>query len=116
MRIALPKRRRWRALIYLLCLLLIATAIDLVLVQTRRTIHPGYDTTRVTEPRAAVGSVDLCAALDQRYADGATPDNNAAPHLLRALGRAALPANQPPDGITNRLGMPHLPEKSDYLT
>jgi hypothetical protein len=58
MRLRLPRRRIWRAAIYLTCLLLILTAADLALVRVRRTIHPGYDTTRIVSPTLPDGRVD----------------------------------------------------------
>jgi len=116
MRLRLPRRRIWRAAIYLICLLLVLTAADLVLVQVRRTIHPGYDTTRIVSPTLPDGRVDYLKYIDDRRSEGVTPSNNAAVLFLQALGRVALPRTQPPDGITDRLGMPHLPEQGDYLT
>jgi hypothetical protein len=111
----LPQRRFWRAAIYLVSFLLVLVAVDMVLIQVRRTIHPGFDTTRIVEPLQPDGSIDYLLALDTYYAEGVTPENNAAVPILRALGRAALSPNQPPDGITDRLGMPHLPEEGDYF-
>ena len=40
-----------RAAIYIVCLILLLLAIDLLLVQSRRKIQPGYFTTRITGPR-----------------------------------------------------------------
>src|ERR1043166_1287337 len=115
MKLHLPRRRIFRAAIYLGALLLVLIAIDLVLVQTRRTIHPGYETTRITGPLQADGSIDYLKAIEDYFSRGVTPQNNAAPVVLAALGRQALPKNQPEDGITNRLGMPHLAEKGEYF-
>jgi hypothetical protein len=115
MRLRLPRRRIWRAAIYLVSLLLVLFAADLVLVEMRRTIHPGFDTTRIVGPPQADGAIDYVVALESQYSQGVTPENNAAPLLLRALGRAALPANDPPDGITDRLGMAPLPEQGNYF-
>jgi hypothetical protein len=102
--------------IYLISLDLILTAADLILAQVRRTIHPGYDTTRIVSPTLPDGSIDYLKFLDDRRSEGVTPFNNAAVPFLQAIGRSALPSNQPPDGITDLLGMPHLPEQGDYLT
>ena len=111
----LPRRRAWRVAIYLLCLLLVLLAVDLLLANARRTIHPGYQTTRIIAPAQENGAIDYLAAVESYFSRGVTPENNAAPLLLEALGRAALPRTQPPDGITQRLGMAHLPEEGDYL-
>jgi hypothetical protein len=115
MRLHLPRRRVWRAAIYLLSLLLILLAIDMLWVQARRSYTPGFDTTRIVAPVRDDGAVDYLTAIENYFSDGVTPQNNAAPLILQALGRGALPRNQPTDGITDRLGMPHLPETSDYF-
>ena len=115
MKLPLPRRRFYRFLIYIVSIVLVLVAINLVLVQVRRTIHPGLETTRITAPATADGSIDYLAAIEAAFAPGVTDDNNAAPLLLEAFGRKALPSNQPPDGITSRLHMPPLPEAGDYL-
>lgn len=110
----LPRRRIWRTAIYLVSLLLILLAADLLLVQARRSFHPGFETTRIMAPLHRDGTIDYLTALEDYFSTGVTPNNNAMPLILRALGRTALPANQPADGITDKLGMPHLPEQGDY--
>src|SRR5947199_1595250 len=115
MKLRLPRRRVWRAGIYLLSLVLVLLAIDLVLVETGRKITPAYDTTRIVAPTLPDGSIDYLITLDDRDGRGVSPEDNAVPLLLRAFGRQALPSNQPADGITDRLGMPHLPEQGNYF-
>jgi hypothetical protein len=101
--------------IYIVSTLLIVLAIDLVLVQLGLRIPHGYATTRITEPLLEDGSIDYLTAIENHFGAGVTPQNNAAPLLLEAFGRAALPSNPPRDGITARLGMPPLPETGDYF-
>jgi len=63
---------------------------------------------------AVVGTGGAIAGRNERgetWHLGFWPDSCGA----RPLGREALPKTQPPDGITGRLGMRHLPEKGDYL-
>jgi hypothetical protein len=108
-------RRIWRISIYLISLLLVLIAIDLVLVQVRRNFSYGYDTTRLIGPLLPDGRVDYLNEIEARRSEGVTPENNAAILFLQAVGREALPPNQPVDGITNKLAMPHLPEQGDYL-
>jgi len=115
MRLHLPRRRIWRFAIYLVCLLLVLVAADLVLVQVRRGFVLSFDTTRIVEPVLPDGRVDYLTVLDEQRGQGVTPENNAAVLILQALGRVALPRTQPTDGITDKLGMAHLPEKGDYL-
>ncbi len=115
MKLRLPRRRLWRVAIYLISLVLIVIALDMLLVEARRPINPGFETTRITEPTLPDGSVDYLTAVENHFSQGVTAENNAAPLMLQAFGRDALPKNQPPDGITDRLGMPHLPQKGDYF-
>ena len=115
MRLRLPRRRIWRLTIYVTCVLLVLLALDLILANARRTIHPGYETTRIIAPLQDNGAIDYLAAVEQYFGRGITPENNAAPLLLQAFGRTALPSTQLPDGITARLGMAHLPEQGDYF-
>jgi hypothetical protein len=112
---SLPRRRAWRAAIYLGSFLLVLIAADMLFVQFRRTITPGYDTTRIVTPTQPDGSIDYLIAIDDYFGKGVTPQNNAAVLILQAIGRKGLAKNQPADGITDRLGMPPLPEHGDYF-
>jgi hypothetical protein len=114
MKLKLPRRRVWRVALYILSIVLVLAAIDLVLIQLGRRISIGYDTTRITEPTMPGGPIDYLAALENYYSQGVTPQNNAVPLMLEAFGRAGLAKNQPRDGITTRLGMPPLPEAGAY--
>src|SRR5205814_2671929 len=109
MKMKLPSGRVARGLIYLICVVLIALAIDLVLVRLARRVTPGERTTKITSPTLADGRIDYLKALENRYGEGVTSENNAAPLLLAAIGPAGLAKNQPRDGITARLGMPPMP-------
>lgn len=115
MKLHLPRRRVWRVAIYIGSFLLVLIAADMVLVETRRTIHPGYDTTRIVAPLQPDGSIDYLLAVDNRFGEGITPENNAAVLMLQALGRGALAPKQPPNGVTEHLGMPPLPATGDYF-
>jgi hypothetical protein len=110
-----PRSGFLRKTIYFVCLILIFVASDMIWARWRRVIHPRYDTTRVVEPTLPDGAVDYLGEIETYFSRGVTPDNNAVPLLFEALGRTALPKTQPPDGITSRLGMPHLPEQGDYF-
>src|SRR5262245_55786283 len=113
MKLKLPQRRIWRVAIYIVSLVLVLAAVDLIMVQARRRIAHGFQTTRIMAPLLPDGRIDYLVAIDQCYGQGITPDNNAAVPILQALGPAAMASNQPRDGITARLGMPNLPEKGD---
>jgi hypothetical protein len=115
MKLRLPRRRVWRVAIYLGSLWLVVTAVDLVLVQVRREIRPGYQTTRIVAPTLPDGRVDYLLAVDEHFGRGVTPENNASVPLLRALGRQAIAPNQPTDGVTDRLGMEPLAGRGDYF-
>lgn len=114
MMLRLPRRRIWRVAIYLGSLWLVVTAIDLVIVQERREIRPGYETTRIVSPTLPDGRVDYVVAIDEYFGRGVTAENNAAVPALRAWGRWALSPQQPTNGVTDRLGMEPLPAKGDY--
>ena len=111
----LPRNRFLRFVIYLVCLCLVLLAADMLWARSRRVIHVGYATTRIVSPVKDDGTVDYLTAIESYFSRGVNPENNAVPLLLQAYGRAALPKTQPPDGITNRLGMPHLPEEGSYF-
>ncbi len=115
MKLHLPRRRVWRVAIYLGSFALVLIAADMALVQMRRKIHPGYDTTRIVAPLQPDGSIDYLRAVDVRFGDGVTPENNAAIPLLQALGPQALTPRQPLNGITELLGMPPFPSQGDYF-
>jgi len=111
----LPRRRILRLAIYIVSFALVVIAGDLVLVEVRRQIHPGYGTTRLIAPVLPDGRIDYLTAMDDMASDGITPQNNAAVLILQALGRKGLASNQPENGVTNRLGMSPLPQNGDYF-
>lgn len=60
----------------------------------RRSVTIGPKTTHVTGPLRGDGTVDYIAAVDQRYAAGATPENNAVIVLWQVYGRREIPIEQ----------------------
>ena len=72
------------------------------------------ETTYITEPLRKDGSVDYVAALNQRFSQGVTPENNAAVLFWKAVGPKEI---QPEyrDKYFQMLGVPPLPEKGDYF-
>jgi hypothetical protein len=115
MSLLLPRRRLGRLAIYFVSISLVLIAADLILVQLCDEIQPGYETTRINSPALPDGSVDYLMAIEDAYGKDVTPENNAAPLIIQAAGRVALAKTQPPDGITDRLGMAHLPDEGDYF-
>lgn len=109
-----PKRRIFRAALYLASAALVAVAADMVLVQARRTVRPGYETTRIVSPTGEDGTVDYVLACDAYFGDGVTPENNAAVPWIRALGPEAL-AKYQRDGLADKLGMERVPEAGSYF-
>jgi hypothetical protein len=80
--------------------------------------HPKYtiskETTCITEPLRKDGSVDYVAAMNQRFSQGVTPENNAAVLFWKAVGpEEILPEYR--DKYFQMLGIPPLPEKEDYF-
>lgn len=76
------------------------------------------ETTYLVAPLRADGTVDYAAALNERYGQGVTPDNNAAVLLLRAFGPGALilATEESRAEVIGRLGMGSLPGTGDYWT
>ena len=71
------------------------------------------ETTYITGPLRKDGYVDYVAALDERFREGVTPENNAAVPFLKAMGPGIIDAKCR-DEYFRRLGIPPLPEKGDY--
>ncbi len=82
MKLRLPKRRRYRIYLYLLSILIILVAIDLLLVRIGRHITIAKDTTYITSPLKPDGTPDYFQAIDDQRAAGVTPTNNAAMILI----------------------------------
>jgi hypothetical protein len=79
--------------------------------QDKITISP--ETTYIESPLNADGTPNYVAHLNDKYAEGVTPENNAAPLLLKAFGPDALPSEcryeWRPDlrgNVLDRLGLP----------
>ena len=72
------------------------------------------ETTFITGPLRKDGSVDYAAALNARYSQGVTPENNAAVLLLQAMGPGEIDDRRRPQ-FFEMLGIAPLPEKGRYL-
>jgi len=88
----LPQKRWKRVLIYIASTFLILLALDMALVQYWRQVTISHETTRITSPLNKDGYPDYIAALDAKYSQGVTPQNNAARHLVALLGKDDMPA------------------------
>ena len=86
-----PPRRWYRKKRYLIPLILLGILLFLHLPNTPVKIQLGPDTTIIDGPLNADGTVSYVAYLNQEYSRGVTPDNNAAPLLLKAMGPEFLP-------------------------
>src|SRR5688572_13807231 len=71
-------------------------------------------TTYITDPRGPDGLPDYERYVLELYRDGVTPENNAAPLLLRALWPAEL---DPKDyaSVAMELGLEEIPSKDEAL-
>jgi hypothetical protein len=116
----LPKKRWKRALLYAASTFFIALAVDMALTAYWRRFTVSRETTYITAPLFPEGAPDYITWLNQRAAQGVTPDNNAAVPLIQAIGMPRL------DGLTNDdwearmwrgLGVPesHVPGKMLYF-
>ncbi len=72
------------------------------------------ETTCFTEPLRSDGGVDYVAALNRKYSQGVTPENNAAVALWQAAGPKEL-KKQFRKRYFKMLGIAELPEKGDYF-
>ena len=79
---------------------------------SRPKITLGYDTTRITAPLRADGTVDYLAALNQAHSKGVTPANNAAIKLVEAIGPDLFP-DSIRDEALKQLGVT-LPADGEY--
>ena len=110
-----PPERKWlRIWIGAIFGVLALLTCDLLLVQARRRIPVGFDTTRITSPTGADGTIDYVAALDVESSRGVTADNNAIPLLIEAFGPAIL-LPKVKDAVAERLHMPLPPNDGPYL-
>ena len=73
-----------------------------------------HETTRILGPLNPDGTVNYLAALNAKYSEGVTPENNAAVLLLQALGPNMLDEDVR-DRTLAQLDMPELPTDADYL-
>jgi hypothetical protein len=71
------------------------------------------ETTYITEPLRADGYPDYAAARNQLLRRGATPENNAAVLLWKAIGPKNIP-KESRDEFFRMLAVPVLPETGDY--
>lgn len=73
------------------------------------------DTTFISAPLQADGSVDYVGYLNARYSQGVTRENNAAVRLLEILGRYWIDP-QVYEETCRQLGVPAVPENHQYFS
>ena len=74
------------------------------------------ETTWVTEPLRADGTVDYFEAVNQFFGKGVTPENNACVLLYQAMGPSPSPeGSRQPDAFFRRMGVEPLPENGKYF-
>lgn len=74
----------------------------------------GPETTYLSEPLDEDGNVDYLAAINQRAAEGVTPENNAAVLYWRALGPRPINREHRTE-FFRQLGMKPLPVEGEYF-
>lgn len=102
------KRRRWLLILGGLIVLLIGALL------WPRPLKPGPDTTRITGPLRADGSIDYAAALNEIHSKDVTPENNAAVLLVQAIGPAVIEPELQLE-FFRQLGFGPLPVQGEYL-
>jgi len=99
------KRKNRRRKILLVGGVLLAVVVFLHWPVGRVKIVVSPETTVIDGPLNADGTVNYVAALDRMFAEGVTPENNAAPNLLKAFGLSILRPDEIGDQILGRLGL-----------
>ena len=103
-------RRRWRR--WAVLLVIVALAVFMYW-PTRESIRISPQTTVVDGPLNADGTVNYVAAMDRAWAEGVTPENNAAILLLQALGPEILP-QATREKVSATLGVSFDPNGGEY--
>ena len=81
---------------------------------TQSSINISKKTTFITAPLTDDGYADFRAAINKRFSNGVTAENNAVVPLLQAMG--PRPENfELPDEFYKRLGVERLADKGDYI-
>ncbi|MGD9857947.1 MAG: hypothetical protein AB7U20_23630 [Planctomycetaceae bacterium] len=91
---------------------LVVLRVTVDLISTRVEIGP--ETTVIDGPLRPDGTIDYAAALNNEWAAGVTPDQNAAVDLLRGLGPGIID-EEARDAYFARLGIPVPPLEGEYL-
>jgi len=81
-------------------------------VQSSAAVTISPETTYVSGPLNADGTVNYLKAFNERASKGVLPESNAAALLVRAMGRELL-ATQSPDHVLKLLGIRELAEEGD---
>ncbi|MEX2112878.1 MAG: hypothetical protein WD845_06810 [Pirellulales bacterium] len=111
------RRRKLIAVSVMACLagLLGITAYKFSAIGTKSSrVTPSRDTTFITSPLRADGSVDYIAAINQRFGEGVTPETNASVLIWHALGPQAYDATTR-NAFFKALGIPMPSEQGDYF-
>jgi hypothetical protein len=95
-------RKFWLVFGIMAMILACLAAINYVPVHEKIIISP--QTTVIDGPVNPDGTINYVAYMDAKYAEGVTPENNAAPLLIKALGPDLLPAETRAE-ILRRLGL-----------
>jgi len=110
-----PKYGRWLIAFVLLNLLVFGRlAWFWYLSEPKRQLTIGRETTFVDGPLSADGYVDYIAAVNQRLAEGVTPENNAVPLLIAAYGPQVISDAASPKYF-ELLGVPRSSAGGQYL-
>ena len=103
-------RKKWLVLVIVIAI----AAILATLVKFDPPVTISKETTYITEPLRSDGFPDYVAALNQRFSEGVTPENNSSVLFWKAMGPSAIEHNYR-ERFFQMLGVPPLPEKGDYF-
>ncbi len=109
-----PPRRSWltgKRLVGIAIAVLIVLRIAIDLIPIR--VHISPETTVIDSPLREDGTPDYAAYLNEQWADGVTPEENAVVDLLRAFGPGIINEGTR-EAYFEQLGIPIPPVEGDY--
>ncbi len=107
-------KTRWRWLVIPLILALVVTHLLYGRSLAEKKFAISWETTRIDGPLNPDGTINYVAALNEKFSQGVTKENNAAILLVRATGPKIFPKEIRKQAL-EILDIEPLPEKGDYF-
>ncbi|MCG2685504.1 MAG: type II secretion system protein GspG [Planctomycetales bacterium] len=106
-------RKKWLVLVIVVAVAAVAAKLA-ILVKFGPPVTISKETTYITEPLHPDGFPDYVGALNQRFSEGVTPENNSSVLFWKAVGPGEIDKEKR-EQYFRMLGIPPLPEKGDYF-